>query len=78
MTVVGYDTDNPFSTAPAAESADQQRPPVDDEAMRRLRTPFATLPAPRKPNPPAAVAPGRDGPPGEHPERRTPGGRGRD
>jgi hypothetical protein len=70
MTVIGRDTHSPFRTAPAPERADQHRPPVDDETMRRLRTPFATQPAPGDRNPRVTAAQDRNDPHGERPDRR--------
>lgn len=75
MTVIGRDTDGPFHTAPDTEPADQPRPPVDHETMRRLRTPFATRPAPGAPGPQGAVAPDHNHLHGGRPDRH-PHGRG--
>lgn len=75
MTVIGRDTDSPFRTAPDTEPADQHRPPVDHETMRRLRTPFATQPAPGAPNPQGTAALDHNDSHGERPDRR-PRGRG--
>ena len=70
MTVIGRDTDSPFRTAPGPELADQHRPPVDDETMRRLRTPFATQPAPGDRNPRGTAALDQNDPHRERTERR--------
>jgi hypothetical protein len=77
MTVIGRDTDSPFRTAPDTEPADQHRLPVDAETMRRLRTPFATQPAPGEPNPQDTAAPDHNDPHGERPDRRPLGSQGR-
>jgi hypothetical protein len=74
MTVIGRDTDNPFRPAPdSPERADQHRPPVDDEAMRRLRTPFATPPAPGDRNPRGTAVLDQNDPHGERSDRRPRG-----
>ena len=40
MSVIGCDVGGPFLAGPDSGMAGQDRPPVDDETMRRLRTPF--------------------------------------
>jgi hypothetical protein len=77
MTVLGRDTDSPFRTAPRPEPAHQHRPPVDDETMHRLRSPFVTQPAPAEPNPRGGAALDPEDPPGERPDRRPLGSQGR-
>ena len=44
MNAIGCDVGSPFLAGPDSDMAEQHRPPVDDETMRRLRTPFEADP----------------------------------
>jgi hypothetical protein len=50
MGATGSDVGDPFLARPDVAVVEQHQPPVDDETMRRLRTPFAAaaVDAPRR------------------------------
>ncbi len=72
MTVIYRDTNTPFHTVPDPEPAQQQhQPPVDDETMLALRTPFVTRrPARTEPNARGTAALDSDDPHSERPDLR--------